>query len=388
MQRSSESIGALAAALAKAQEELANPEKSLVATIPTGSTQKAGTTFRYAPLSSGLDIVRKTLGRHEIATVQVTAVDREQGLIKLTTLLAHSTGEWIASDWPVCQLADLATPHRMGAALTYARRYALFTLVGIAGDDDLDAPDLARGDAPTRGDIPGSHSSALAQVNRSAAASPFGASHGKRHSNATLGVDASAALREQLLGEVGGLAGVDEMVAWAHRTLAAKNTLTSADARTIEDAFETRMKEFAGKQRHGRRKAKPSDRSFQGNGPDPSASVPTSIDGDGATKGPANVVRKVCRVRDKRHLAFVSAQPCLVCGRIPSDAHHLRFAQLSALGRKVSDEFSVPLCRTHHREAHRQGDERAWWEGVKIDPLGVARKLWEVTRGQPECPPH
>src|SRR6202035_1826813 len=88
-------------------------------------------TFRYAPLSSGLDIVRKTLGQHEIATVQTTAIDQNAGLVNLTTVLAHASGEWIASDWPVCAIADIATPHRMGAALTYARRYALFALVGI-----------------------------------------------------------------------------------------------------------------------------------------------------------------------------------------------------------------------------------------------------------------
>jgi hypothetical protein len=134
MQRSSPSIGTLASALAKAQGELVNPEKSLVATIHRA--------FRYAPLSSGLDIVRKVLGQHEIATVQTTSIDREGGLINLTTVLAHASGEWIASDWPVCAVSETATPHRMGAALTYARRYALFTLVGIAGDDDLDAPDL------------------------------------------------------------------------------------------------------------------------------------------------------------------------------------------------------------------------------------------------------
>jgi hypothetical protein len=95
-----------------------------------------------APLSSGLDIVRKTLGQHEIATVQTTALDQSAGLVNLTTMLAHASGEWIASDWPVCAIADMAYPQRMGAALTYARRYALFTLVGIAGEDDLDAPDL------------------------------------------------------------------------------------------------------------------------------------------------------------------------------------------------------------------------------------------------------
>src|SRR3984957_3683780 len=140
MHRSSPSIASLAAALAKAQAELVNPEKSLVAAIRDGST--AERSFRYAPLSSGLDIVRKTLGQHEIATVQTTAIDQAAGTVNLTTVLAHASGEWIASDWPVCAVGDTATPRRMGAALTYARRYALFTLVGIAGEDDVDAPDL------------------------------------------------------------------------------------------------------------------------------------------------------------------------------------------------------------------------------------------------------
>jgi hypothetical protein len=94
--------------------------------------------FRYAPLSSGLEIVRKTLGRHEIATVQTTAVDQASGIVDLTTVLAHSSGERIASDWPICTIAEIERPHPMGAALSYARRYALFTLVGIAGEDDLD----------------------------------------------------------------------------------------------------------------------------------------------------------------------------------------------------------------------------------------------------------
>ena len=142
MQRSSPSIAALATALAKAQIELTNPEKSLIGTIEPQRGQGGARQFRYAPLSSGLEIVRKTLGQHEIATVQTTAVDQAAGIINLTTVLAHSSGEWIASDWPVCPVAETATPHRMGAALTYARRYALFTLVGIAGEDDLDAPDL------------------------------------------------------------------------------------------------------------------------------------------------------------------------------------------------------------------------------------------------------
>ena len=142
MQRSSPSIGSLAAALAKAQPELINPERSLSATIRSEAAGGSEQSFRYAPLSSGLEIVRKTLGLHEIATMQTTSIDQAAGIVNLTTVLAHASGEWIASDWPVCAISETATPHRMGAALTYARRYALFTLVGIAGEDDLDAPDL------------------------------------------------------------------------------------------------------------------------------------------------------------------------------------------------------------------------------------------------------
>jgi hypothetical protein len=140
--QSSPSIGALAAALAKAQVEIANPEKSLTATIISPFPRECTRTFRYAPLASGLDLVRKCLGQHEIATVQRTTIDGDSGLIRLTTTLVHASGEWVSSDWPVCPISETAAPHRLGAALTYARRYALFTLVGIAGEDDLDAPDL------------------------------------------------------------------------------------------------------------------------------------------------------------------------------------------------------------------------------------------------------
>src|SRR5215470_7996609 len=142
MQRSSETISTIAAALAKAQAQLVNPEKSLVGTIRSEEAGTAERSFRYAPLSSGLDIVRKTLSQHEIATVQTTSIDERVGIVRLNTVLAHASGEWIASDWPVCAISETTAPHSMGAALTYARRYALFTLVGIAGEDDLDAPDL------------------------------------------------------------------------------------------------------------------------------------------------------------------------------------------------------------------------------------------------------
>src|SRR4051794_16860969 len=157
MPRSSETIGAIAGALAKAQIELQNPEKSLTATIHSPFPREADRSFRYASLSSGLDLVRKSLGRHEIATFQTTSIDDGAGLIRLTTTLAHSSGEWLASDWPVCLVSETAAPHRMGAALTYARRYALFTLVGIAGEDGVDAPDLEGLDT-VGATAPGQHS--------------------------------------------------------------------------------------------------------------------------------------------------------------------------------------------------------------------------------------
>jgi hypothetical protein len=127
MQRSSESIGTIAAALAKAQGELVNPEKSLVATIRSNGPGAAERSFRYAPLSSGLDIVRKTLSQHEIATVQSTAVDQAAGMVNLTTVLAHASGEWIASDWPVCAIAETGIPK--GTGNPKLRRTAKCTVV-------------------------------------------------------------------------------------------------------------------------------------------------------------------------------------------------------------------------------------------------------------------
>src|SRR3954465_1418487 len=164
MHRSSESMGTIAAALAKGQLELTNPAKALVGTL-AGMTPNGDRSFRYAPLSSGLDLVRKSLGRHEIATVQTTAIDVEAGLVRLTTVLAHSSGEWVSSEWPVCPVSETASPQRMGAALTYARRYALFTLVGIAGEDDLDAPDLRVAPAAAGGTSPSAPTEAAGPLN-------------------------------------------------------------------------------------------------------------------------------------------------------------------------------------------------------------------------------
>jgi hypothetical protein len=232
MPRSSETVAALASALAKAQAELVNPEKSLTATIRTGRLGDGERSFRYAPLSSGLDIVRKTLGQHEIATLQTTAIDQTAGMVHLTTMLAHASGEWIASDWPVCPIAETANPQRMGAALTYARRYALFTLVGIAGEDDLDAPDL--GDGPPSLLLPAVDRSFKPKVTP-------GNGHGRggrKSEFVTLDSAQSAALREKLLTELGTIASADLAAAWAREALAVKNSLTATDAKLVEDAFE------------------------------------------------------------------------------------------------------------------------------------------------------
>ena len=248
MPRSSESVAALASALAKAQAELVNPEKSLTASIRTGRAGEGERSFRYAPLSSGLDIVRKTLGQHEIATVQTTAIDQTAGMVNLTTTLAHASGEWIASDWPVCPIAETANPQRMGAALTYARRYALFTLVGIAGEDDLDAPDLCDGprsptpSADERSLKPGHGQPPVQQRKPGNGQRRYGI-HGERPS--TLEPEQSAALREKLLTAVGNITSADNAVIWAREALAAKNRLAAADAKLVEDAFEHRLSELA-----------------------------------------------------------------------------------------------------------------------------------------------
>jgi len=388
MHRSSESIASLAVALAKAQVELTNPEKSLTANIRSDGPKGVDQTFRYASLASGLDIVRKTLGQHEIATMQTTAIDQAAGTVNLTTVLAHASGEWIASDWPVCAVSDTATPHRMGAALTYARRYALFTLVGIAGEDDLDAPDLA---APT-GQAPGANeaktSNQFGRMNGGPAVSHTPVRRrGRTHplpAKPSLEPDKSAALADQLLTDLARLISPDAAATWAHRIMGAKNSLTAADARRVEDAFQTRLATLANESENlDEAPSSPTEPAPSSLPMTPRAvetskrSAPSGID-----KG-ALALPEPRRIRDKDHVRFVAKQPCLICSRRPSDAHHLRFAQPRALGRKVSDEFTVPLCRGHHREVHHCSDEAAWWRKAGIDPTVTARALWLQTRPLP-----
>ncbi|HEY1862412.1 MAG TPA: ERF family protein [Roseiarcus sp.] len=431
MHRSSESIGAIAAALAKAQAELTNPEKSLIATIRTSNPRENDQTFRYAALSSGLDIVRKALGGHEIATVQTTAIDKEAGLIRLTTTLAHSSGEWLSSEWPVCAITETAAPGRMGAALTYARRYALFTLVGIASEDDLDAPDLnLRVEAVSTRDAPARRKSASsidraetaeleprqaetaegAEAKADADAPPLSRSlsNGQvqsrpgeartgvrvRLTHPTLSVEDSAAQRDRLIADMAQPQSSDEAANWVYKNMPAKNALTAADADLVGVAFRDRLAiieaETSALENRPHSAAVNGGTELDGPLPDPGeAPSPGALEGpwvgsmvlqdnpEGRERG---VAGKTIRLRDKEHCKYVATQTCLICGRTPSEAHHIRFAQPRALGRKVSDEYTVPVCRLHHRELHRYGDEASWWAGVGVDPLPIALELWKLSR--------
>jgi hypothetical protein len=390
MQRASETIGAIAGALAKAQIELQNPEKSLTATIRSPFPREGDRSFRYASLANGLDLVRKSLGRHEIATVQTTSIDDGAGLIRLTTTLAHSSGEWVSSDWPVCPVSETATPHRMGAALTYARRYALFTLVGIAGKDDLDAPDLDGAPAVA----PYASAQQVAETNGSGQQTdtvistslpPGVAGNGRRKPvrapRVLLSAENSLALRETLLGELPELVSAEQLTEWSYRSLPIKNTLAVDDARIVEEAFQTKLMDLASAD------ASPSSRAS--GPPARPQDCPERPRIEQASPSEETEARRIDkslltiseprRLRDKIHLRFVAKKPCLICERLPCDAHHLRFAQGRGLGLKVSDEFTVPLCRGHHREVHRAGNEVRWWENAGIDATTIARELWTET---------
>jgi hypothetical protein len=259
----------------------------------------------------------------------------------------------------------------MGAALTYARRYALFTLVGIAGEDDLDAPDLmSSAGLEIKPDSP---SPTLNKKNTFK-----GAQRQATPSRPKLEPEASAALREQLAVELNHITSSDEAANWAHRVIGEKNSLTAADAECVEQVFQARLAtiitditETAGGL--PAQQVEPSARR-----PDRKKRHRVAVVDKSVLASPASR-----RIRDREHVKSVAKQPCLVCGRRPADAHHLRFVQSPALGRKVSDEFTVPLCRGHHREAHRLGDEAAWWKKTGINPTAAARALWLKTHPLP-----
>ena len=338
--------------------------------------------------------MRKALGGHEIATVQTTAIDKEAELIRLTTTLAHASGEWLSSEWPVCPLAETSAPRRMGAALTYARRYALFTLVGIAGEDDLDAPDLNEGaSAPDKADAadrdgvaarlrpPAASEKTLAAM--SAARRP---EKPIRAARTALGTEPSAALRERLLASLGQLQSADEAADWVQVNLAAKNTLIAADADRVESGFRDRLAEIdaASARKEDPQSApaagiaSPVEKPFLAQTEVAAAAAIILPSSPGLQR--RRMAGKTIRLRDKEHCKFVASQPCIICGRTPCETHHIRFAQPRALGRKVSDEYTIPVCRLHHRELHSYGDEASWWAGVSIDPLPIALELWSRSR--------
>ena len=286
----------------------------------------------------------------------------------------------------------------MGAALTYARRYALFALVGIAGEDDLDAPDLMT-EPPPEIPVPASPE----EGRRPDRKTRNGTIHKPRLPKPVLAAGPSAILRDQLIAELQSLKGGDDLALWAYRCLSAKNTLTADDARAVESAYQAvldgpdvRPPEVGASVSDGLAKDCPvgpaQDVAHATTGQSiPQTNVASAAPTDQASpnkkqRSPelVRVLSKTIRLRDPEHRKFVAQQPCLVCGRTPVDAHHLRFAQPRAMGRKVSDEFTVPLCRLHHRELHRVGDERVWWNTLKIDPLPVALKLWRRARPDAE----
>jgi hypothetical protein len=224
---------------------------------------------------------------------------------------------------------------------------------------------------------------------------------------------------------------------WARRSMSIKNKLTFEDAKIVEAGFTQRILELEELSRV--KSGKPYDQpdrdsrsapddaqvtvvgTFNGSKPDfnetqtttrrPKSRKPRGISDDPAkaacqpTKSEREhlempsaqssdestsifPIEKIRRLRDKDHLRRVAQQPCLICGRLPSDAHHLRFAQTRALGKKVSDEFTVPVCRTHHREIHSHGNERAWWHAKNLEPLAIAETLWKRShKGSTECSP-
>jgi hypothetical protein len=262
----------------------------------------------------------------------------------------------------------------MGAALTYARRYALFTLVGIAGEDDLDAPDLTepnpefenlRVNSKTANNG-GQQTAPDRLLGRGGRANKSGSVSLQSDLSAAL----SASLQAELLREIDGLSSSDEAALWAQRRLVAKNQLSAADAQHVEEAFAAKLGVVSAQS------AKADD-------------AITSLTDQSFAEKPTQIDKSVLgfpeprRIRDRDHIRHIMKQACLICGRRPSDPHHLRFAQSQALGRKVSDEFTVPLCRVHHREIHHCGDEAGWWNKTGVDPTAAARALWLKTHPLP-----
>jgi hypothetical protein len=192
-----------------------------------------------------------------------------------------------------------------------------------------------------------------------------------------LAANQSNELRDRLLADLRGLTTSDAAADWAHRVLPLKNTLLAEDAGLIETAFRDVVMSFTEQtlpEPDGLGEV--ADAKIEPQTPECQAKVTPSATENPNSSGIVGVLAKELRRRDKQHRKFVASQPCIVCGRQPADAHHLRFAQPRALGMKVSDEFTVPVCRVHHRELHQTGDERSWWQKLNIDAMLIAQSLW------------
>jgi hypothetical protein len=266
----------------------------------------------------------------------------------------------------------LILPSRMsGSTVAGVGQYALFTLVGIAGEDDLDAPDLCAAPPP-----PPSAANRLlkpmSDQSRVPSRSPGNGRDRAMAKGEIIDGEQSAVLRDRLLAEIGNIASAELPAAWAREALASKNKLVAPDAKRVEHAFERRLSELASAG------ADPATDDVLAQAMSTTASSERS-QSDGIDKS-VLAIAAPRRYRNRDHLRAVAKQPSLICGRKPSDPHHLRYLQPRALGRKASDEFTVPLCRVHHRAAHRARDEQAWWQASGIDPIKVARKLWKDTR--------
>jgi hypothetical protein len=265
------------------------------------------------------------------------------------------------------------------------RRYALFTLVGIAGEDDLDAPDLSADPAPAAElPRPGRQSNG---PNGAARPKPDG--HRKRTEPSAaqliLGEQLSASLRESLIEQIAAINSADQAAAWAHRNLAAKNKLRAADAKVVEVRFQERLSQIESTSDGLLHDVRPKSHAPAELAVTALAQKSRAITRKRSARISVQALGKTVRLRDKNHQRFVVRQACLVCGRVPSDPHHLTFTQPRALGRRVSDEFIVPVCRVHHRELHRSGDEVAWWRRLNIDPVPVALRLWQQTRSHDQA---
>ncbi len=265
----------------------------------------------------------------------------------------------------------------------------------------LDAPDLGADPNPAA-ELPGPRDHGKQANGQAAPARPRAPF--PNSARTALGVQLSASLRESLVEQLAAIDSADEAAAWAHRNLPAKNTLTAADAKIVEERFQARLSKISdGEEASGGTTPRSTPDHPGVHGPPPAVAdhgvlavgQPDSGAGHKASRRAKKQPRsdvvhalgKTVRLRDKEHRRFVLRQPCLVCGRVPSDPHHLTFTQPRALGRRVSDEFTVPVCRLHHRELHRSGNEAAWWQQFNIDPIPVALRLWQHTRSDDPTSP-